>query len=497
MSTFQHCSRYRVRKEEAAFDRGRSGILQKTCRKCLDQKKARRTAQSPIVGEPVAPTPSLQMVNDDGLENVDWRWCVACQQAKDMVDFDTNAAGQPRLSCRKCLEGITLPESETQLHTGFPPYIRPLNEAIDYRIHHALPNQTPVHSSEQVVMVQGPGRQGPQQRCGDCGQDKPGVEFNLNTYSILQKCCRSCLARRHPTRQSARGHRVRPLPDVSVVVEPSSPLYPAVEEEPCIILEELAGQLGLHVALPFAALEHRDRWTVSDLGHMQVVCSACNALHWMKEKTRGRDRRIAGAFESCCKRGDVKVNRLQELPEPLNTLMTGQDGRSRLFRQNLRQWNSVFAFTSTKFNMDDRPTAIGEGFQLFQIHGAVYHQQGPLLPAAARDALYSQIYLYDPAFAAQVRSTRAPELDRDIMISLTQMLQETSPYIQLYLTARERFAQLSENEPNLRIILDPQLKLVVESGADMRRENLPTADEVALILPEEYGQRGLRDLVLA
>ena len=77
------------------------------------------------------------------------------------------------------------------------------------------------------------------------------------------------------------------------------------------------------------------------------------------------------------------------------------------------------------------------------------------------------------------------------------MLQEVSPLIQLYLTAREWFAQLSEQEPNLRIILDPRLSLIVEFGADRRRENLPTANEVAMILPEEYGRRGFRDIVLA
>ena len=37
----------------------------------------------------------------------------------------------------------------------------------------------------------------------------------------------------------------------------------------------------------------------------------------------------------------------------------------------------------------------------------------------------------------------------------------------------------------------------METGADMRRENLPTADEVSMILPDEYGREGFRDIVLA
>ena len=36
-----------------------------------------------------------------------------------------------------------------------------------------------------------------------------------------------------------------------------------------------------------------------------------------------------------------------------------------------------------------------------------------------------------------------------------------------------------------RIILNPQMRLVLEEGADRRRENLPTSDEVAVIFPDE------------
>ena len=38
---------------------------------------------------------------------------------------------------------------------------------------------------------------------------------------------------------------------------------------------------------------------------------------------------------------------------------------------------------------------------------------------------------------------------------------------------------------------------MVERAADMHHENLPTADEVSMILPEEDGSKGFRDIVLA
>lgn len=44
--------------------------------------------------------------------------------------------------------------------------------------------------------------------------------------------------------------------------------------------------------------------------------------------------------------------------------------------------------------------------------------------------------------------------------------------------------------------MSPQLQLVSEHKADQRRENLPTADEVAVILPDEWSGSGRRDVIL-
>ena len=70
------------------------------------------------------------------------------------------------------------------------------------------------------------------------------------------------------------------------------------------------------------------------------------------------------------------VEGMKALPEPLNTLMTGQDSQSRLFRQDLRRWNSPSPFTFIRSNADDRTSLIVEAFQVFQIHGTVYHPEG-------------------------------------------------------------------------------------------------------------------------
>ena len=41
------------------------------------------------------------------------------------------------------------------------------------------------------------------------------------------------------------------------------------------------------------------------------------------------------------------------------------------------------------------------------------------------------------------------------------------------------------------------MRLILEAGADRRRENLPTSNEVAVIIPDEYGDASFRNIILA
>ena len=133
--------------------------------------------------------------------------------------------------------------------------------------------------------------------------------------------------------------------------------------------------------------------------------------------------------------------------EPVNTLINGDNAPSRLFRISLRRWNELFPFTSIKFNIDKRMAEFGNSFQQFKIHGTIHHRQGPLVPGGGWDGLYSQIYLYNPSYAAQERSRRAPELDHGIVHSLTLMLQQSNPRIQIYLTAKEQLTYFTGKPP--------------------------------------------------
>ena len=184
---------------------------------------------------------------------------------------------------------------------------------------------------------------------------------------------------------------------------------------------------------------------------------------------------------------------VREPPPYLRYLFTGDDPLCHSFRTHIRAYNCAFAFTSVSYQKDTRIDFSG-GIQCFQIHGQLFHYQGPLRPATHEIPSFAQLFFYDPLYAANVRADTFPHLDRTILFRLAEMLAECNPFITVYQTARER---LATQQADFRVLLSPQMQLVVEAGADRRRENLPTSDEVTAIIPDEYTAASRRDLLLA
>src|SRR5436190_19838228 len=152
----------------------------------------------------------------------------------------------------------------------------------------------------------------------------------------------------------------------------------------------------------------------------------------------------------------------------------------------MRRYNCTFAFASVKCNTTNRGAGPG-GPICFQIHGALYHNTGPLEEAAGCLPAFAQVYFYDPHAATNFRFLSNDCLDRDILTALGDFLHSNNPLARLYRTARERFHQASTVVAS-RILLNPQMRLIVQTSGDQRRENLPTVDDVALIIPNEYAE---------
>lgn len=230
---------------------------------------------------------------------------------------------------------------------------------------------------------------------------------------------------------------------------------------------------------------------------MNVHCEFCLALHWLQERVSTSSVQNP-RFENCCKQGAIVLEAPQNIPDFISNLFHADDPLSRHFRENIRQYNSALTFTSLKCTPDLRLPA--RDIQNFQIHGELYHMQRHI-NAELHDndsPHYAQLYLYDPKFATEQRISRNPQLYPDLLRQLTEVLHGCNPFINIYKTATERIQSLNNNGmEEIRVILNPQMKLLLELGADSRRSNLPTTDEVAMVIPDKYQQGGFRDIVLA
>ncbi|KAJ3739144.1 hypothetical protein EV360DRAFT_3544, partial [Lentinula raphanica] len=226
-----------------------------------------------------------------------------------------------------------------------------------------------------------------------------------------------------------------------------------------------------------------------DLGSMKYACANCGALHWLTEKI-DKSPKTSPKFGSCCKHGEVRLPLLQHPPDYLHHLFTGQDYQAKEFRDNIAQYNSALAFTSVGVSIDDSINRRGRGPSIFRIHGELKHWSGTLLPREGTAPAYAQLYILDPHSALNYRMQRNSNLNPSTMEALQTLIRAVNPYSLIYQHAYEilrQYPDAPEYSVSLRVI----------PGQDRRRYNLPTADEVAAIIPGDGTQAiDRRDIIL-
>ncbi|KEP45929.1 putative ATP-dependent DNA helicase PIF1 [Rhizoctonia solani 123E] len=229
-----------------------------------------------------------------------------------------------------------------------------------------------------------------------------------------------------------------------------------------------------------------------DLGGMDVRCQSCGAWHWMAEKLispRGAPRN-AIIFGSCCVRGQIQLPPPKCPPRELWELYTRVHVLSENFHKNIRAINASLAFTSFgATRLSEQPA--GQGPLIFKVGGEIHHRSGMLdrLPEGQQPQ-YAQLYLYDPEDATRHRMNNPHNagIDRQLMRLLTGVLQQSHGYAALYKHAWQMMLD-EQNVPTLSIVLRQQ------RNRDPRRYNLPTSDEIALIVPDN-ALNHQRDIVL-
>ncbi|CAF2144115.1 unnamed protein product [Brassica napus] len=105
-----------------------------------------------------------------------------------------------------------------------------------------------------------------------------------------------------------------------------------------------------------------------------LECPSCGALVWQSEST-GRDPKTKELrFTICCNQGQIKLPPMRQPPPVLEKLL-----QCKQFRETIRVYNSLLAFTSIGANID-YSVVFGRGPFTFRIQGQTYHRIGSLIP---------------------------------------------------------------------------------------------------------------------
>lgn len=116
---------------------------------------------------------------------------------------------------------------------------------------------------------------------------------------------------------------------------------------------------------------------------------------WYAESNRGANNTASESYSLCCGRGKVKLtNELVDPPQLLKDLITKEHPKSASFIDNIRRYNSMFAFTSMG-GKQDTSVNVGRGPYCYRLHGENYHLAGSLLPETGKPPKFAQLYIFD------------------------------------------------------------------------------------------------------
>lgn len=181
-------------------------------------------------------------------------------------------------------------------------------------------------------------------------------------------------------------------------------------------------------------------------------------------------------INQCCRAGRVSLPKHRPFPFPLEHLVSFNGGpQSNNFMRLIRQYNSLFAFTSLGVHVDNSINT-GGGPYVFRINGVVHHRIGSLIPSTGKRPEYAQLYIYDTDNELQNRlnivSSEGPDLpDPQIVLALINMLNEHNPLVKQFRMARDRL--FSPTAPDIAI------KLAGSTDGHGDRYSLPTTSELA------------------
>ncbi|KAJ6957546.1 hypothetical protein NC653_039492 [Populus alba x Populus x berolinensis] len=211
-----------------------------------------------------------------------------------------------------------------------------------------------------------------------------------------------------------------------------------------------------------------------DFGDKTFTCRHCNAFFWLQERL-ARSSKKNPSFSLCCLNGRVSLPTVQPTPPILDFLLDPSNGSAlKKFRDNIRAYNSMFAFTSMGAKID---TSVNDqpALYVFKISGHCHHLLGSLLPVDGESPKFAQLYVFDTAHEVAnrllpfTRGSKSSSLDENIVVDLLRMLDETNELAKLFRKARDKTQNIQS--------IDYKLRLLGKRNHDSRQYDDPTSND--------------------
>lgn len=135
---------------------------------------------------------------------------------------------------------------------------------------------------------------------------------------------------------------------------------------------------------------------------MDHACEYCGAQYFYPERAKNSQPSSRPKYSLCCLGGKVDIPPLKKPPKLLSDLLEGLHEKSRHFKDHIRVYNSMLAFTSMTGEVD-KSVHNSRGPPSFKIKGNIVHRIGSLLPGEGQRPRFSQLYIYDTQNEVQNR----------------------------------------------------------------------------------------------
>jgi hypothetical protein len=186
----------------------------------------------------------------------------------------------------------------------------------------------------------------------------------------------------------------------------------------------------------------------------------------------------------CLKENSFAI--IHTLPEYMVML---QDRQNAELHKHLPSYNATFAFMSTR--VQSVGFELGPKVHTYKVQRGFYHMIGGMENVEMQLPRFLQAYVHDAANEGPNQHMQNPNLSPTHLTTLRTILGHINPYVNVFIRAIDCFV----------VNLVEEVHICITAGRtprneDVRRYNVPTANEVTMIIPGEPGEVGNRDVIV-